>query len=187
MGFVDRILEEIGSAPGAGGGLSLYALLDAAREPRVVSFLEGVPETSDSLYEGEKGRELAPYAPYLVEIPGDSPLAGDLAAQAFGKSYCVFVTAEAKFTDLRRHFRRYLMAETEDGKKVYFRFYDPRVLRVFLPTCTPEELRQFFGPIRSFWAEAREPETLSRFWVGEDGLLREDKRSISHWEQARSA
>lgn len=187
MSFVDRILEELGSAPGAGGGLSLYALLDAAREPGVVAFLEGVPETSDSLYEGEKGRELAPYGPYLVEIPGDSPLAGDLAEKAFGKSYCVFLTAHASFADVRKHFRRFLMVETEDGKKVYFRFYDPRVLRVFLPTCTPEEAKRFFGPIRSYWVEAREPGTLSRFWLGEDGLLREDKRSISHWEQAKSA
>jgi hypothetical protein len=187
MSFVDRILEELGSAPGAGGGVSLYALLDAAREPRVVSFLEGLPETSDSLYEGEKAVELAPYAPYLVEIPGDSPLAGDLGATAFGKSYCVFLTAWASFEDVRKHFRHFLMVETEDGKEVYFRFYDPRVLRVFLPSCTPEEAKRFFGPIRSFWVEAREPGTLSRFWLGEDGLLREDKRSLSQWEQARSA
>jgi hypothetical protein len=187
MSFVDRILEELGSAPGADGGLSLFALLDAAREPRVVSYLEGVPETSDSLYEGEKARDLAPYAPYLVEIPGDSPLAGDLAATAFGKSYCVFLTARGSFDDVRKHFRHFLMVETEDGKEVYFRFYDPRVLRVFLPSCTPEEATRFFGPIRSFWAEAREPGTLSRFWLAEDGLLRADTRTLSQWEQARSA
>lgn len=187
MSFMDRIFEELWGTPGAGAQLSLYALLDAAREARVPSLLEGVPETSDSLYEGEKARELAPYAPYLVELPGDSPLAGDLAAQAFGKSYCVFLTAGASFDEVRKHFRHFLMVETEDGKEVYFRFYDPRVLRVFLPTCTPEEARRFFGPIRSFWVEAREPGTLSRFWLGEDGLLREDKRSLSQWEQAKSS
>jgi hypothetical protein len=186
MSFVDRIFEELGSASGA-SALSLYALLDAAKEPRVVSMLENVPETSDSLYEGEKAIELAPYAPYLVELPEDSPLAGELAAQAFGKSYCVLLTARASFDDVRKHFRHFLMVETEDGKEVYFRFYDPRVLRVFLPTCTPEEAKRFFGPIRSFWIEAREPGTLSRFWLGEDGLLKEDKRSLSQWEQSRSS
>ena len=53
MSFVDRILEELGSAPSADARLSLYALLDAAREGSVVAMLEKVPETSESLYEGE--------------------------------------------------------------------------------------------------------------------------------------
>ena len=30
-------------------------------------------------------------------------------------------------------------------------------------------------------AMAREPETMSRFWLGEDGALREDKRSLTAW------
>jgi len=42
------------------------------------------------------------------------------------------------------------------GKDMYFRFYDPRVLRVFLPTCTPEELSDFFGPIAGFLIESAE-------------------------------
>ena len=28
-----------------------------------------------------------------------------------------------------------------------------RVLRVFLPACTPDEIRQFFGPISTFYCE----------------------------------
>lgn len=40
-----------------------------------------------------------------------------------------------------------------------FRYYDPRVLRVYLPTCRPDELRTVFGPIRSYLVE------------GEDGSL----------------
>jgi hypothetical protein len=182
MSFVDRILDEMASAP-AKEPLSLYALLDAAREPSVVRLLERVPETSESLYEGEKARELAPYAPYLVEIPGDSPLLAELARGSFEKSYCVYLTSTKPFDEVRRHLRHFLMVMTEDGKEVYFRFYDPRVLRVFLPTCTPEEVRQFFGPIQSFWVEAREPETMSRFALGGDGLLKEEKRTLVGWGQ----
>jgi hypothetical protein len=37
-----------------------------------------------------------------------------------------------------------------------FRYYDPRVLRSYLPTCTPEELAQVFGPIHSFVMESAE-------------------------------
>jgi hypothetical protein len=182
MSFVDRMLEEMEHAPG--GPLSLYALLDAAREAGVVSKLDNVPETSDCLYEGEKARELAAYAPYIVELSADSPLLGELTTGAIGKSYCVFLTTKASFEDIRKHLRHFLMVTTDDGGEVYFRFYDPRVLRVFLPTCTPEEVRQFFGPIRSFWIEAREPGTMTRFWLAEGGALREDKRSLEAWGAA---
>ena len=38
-----------------------------------------------------------------------------------------------------------------------FRYYDPRVLRAFLPTCTRDELRTVFGGIECFWIEGEEP------------------------------
>lgn len=40
-----------------------------------------------------------------------------------------------------------------DGRKVYFRYYDPNILRIFLPTCDPEQSAVFFGPVRAFTAE----------------------------------
>ena len=55
------------------------------------------------------------------------------------------------------------LEDEKDEKEVYFRFYDPRVLRTFLPTCTPEETTEFFGPVRSYLVEAEEPETLLIF------------------------
>jgi hypothetical protein len=42
---------------------------------------------------------------------------------------------------------------TEDGTRLIFRYYDPRVLRVYLPTCRPAELETFFGPIDAFLTE----------------------------------
>jgi hypothetical protein len=51
-----------------------------------------------------------------------------------------------------------LLVERErDGKLLYFRFYDPRVLRRFLPTCDAEQLRQLFGPIDAFVMEGDDP------------------------------
>jgi hypothetical protein len=49
------------------------------------------------------------------------------------------------------------------GKRVYSRFYDPRVLRVYLPTCTPIEISQFFGQLSRFATENEKPETLLEF------------------------
>jgi hypothetical protein len=36
------------------------------------------------------------------------------------------------------------------------RFYDPRVLRLHIPTCTPEESTDLFGPISRFVMEGED-------------------------------
>ena len=73
--------------------------------------------------------------------------------------------------ELRKHFRQFLLAALPDGKQVYFRFYDPRVLRVYLPTCTPEEIYRFFGPVWRFATEAEKPEDMLEFVRSRTGML----------------
>ena len=41
----------------------------------------------------------------------------------------------------------------EAGRRLIFRYYDPRVLRVYLPTCWPAELETVFGPVDCFLTE----------------------------------
>jgi len=179
MRFIDRVEGEgrvRGDKP-----LFVYAILDAAREGRILPLLEGVPEQHQSLYEGRQGDELRLVAPYLVELWPDSPLYDTLADEAFGKSWGIWLTSEKPFAEVRRHLRRFLMVKLEDGREVYFRFYDPRVLRVFLPACTPEEASQLFGPIRSFWVEESEPGALSRLWLGDDGAVMREQRLLHEW------
>src|SRR5439155_1286760 len=44
-----------------------------------------------------------------------------------------------------------------------FRFYDPRVLRIYLPTCNAAEQQFVFGPVLRFLCEEAEPSTLLDF------------------------
>jgi hypothetical protein len=37
-----------------------------------------------------------------------------------------------------------------------FRYYDPRVLRAFLPTCNAGELKTLFGDVDQFFIESKE-------------------------------
>jgi hypothetical protein len=49
------------------------------------------------------------------------------------------------------------MVESEGMReRMYFRFYDPRVLHVFLPTCTPAQKREFLGLISGIFHEVGE-------------------------------
>ena len=55
-------------------------------------------------------------------------------------------------------FRKFLIVKLEVGKELYFRFYDHRVLRIFLPTCYEKQLKYFFGLIKVFAMESEDAE-----------------------------
>jgi hypothetical protein len=52
----------------------------------------------------------------------------------------------------------------------FFRYYDPRVMRIYLPTCNAGELRTLFGPVGLYVMEGEDPTTLLRYHRAEDAL-----------------
>lgn len=139
----------------------LFAVLDAARDRRVLKFLQSTDQEYESLYEGPDGEALAEVAPYLLNLPRDSEWLGRLVQEGWGNSWGIFLTSRLSFNETRRHLRKFLKVQEEaTGRQLYFRFYDPRVLRSFLPTCTPEQRAEFHGPLRSFLLEGEKFELL---------------------------
>lgn len=141
----------------------LYAILDASREPSVLKLLVESREECQSLFEGPQGDQLAHFAPYLVRLVPDSPLLVELVNQAWSKSWGIFLTCDRAFAEIRKHLQYFLRVTLEGHREVYFRYYDPRVLRLFLPTCLPEEINQFFGPVRYYLMEDEKGGALLRF------------------------
>lgn len=158
--------------------LPLFALVDAARAPELLALLRTHSELYYSLYDGAAGEKLDHVAPYLVQLHARSPLAQALVAEQWGNSWGCFVWALADFKALRRHFRRFLMVEDANSKELYFRFYDPRVLRMFLPTCTTREAFEFFGPIKDFVMEADEPNVALVCSLSSGELMRTDRVAL---------
>jgi pSer/pThr/pTyr-binding forkhead associated (FHA) protein len=150
--------------------LPLFAILDAARGWKVLETLRDCNQQYQSLYEGAKGEALANFAPYLVEIPSKSAVVEALVREVWGKSCGIFLTSRSSFKETRRHLRHFLLVQTEDGRELYFRFYDPRVLRVFLPTCSPQQIDEFFGRISCYLMEGEEPTKLIQFTNTDKGL-----------------
>ena len=142
----------------------LFAVLDAAREPAILDLLKSSPMIRcQSLFAGEKGASLAAVAPYLVEVERRGRWLEDLTDAAWSRSWGVFLSSALDFDGLRRHLRRFLLAKGPGNKQYYFRYYDPRVLRSFLPACNAEELKAFFGPVQSYFAEGETAESGVRF------------------------
>jgi len=141
-------LQEEAKAP-------LYALLDAARDDRILELLRESVESHQSLYEGQGGEPLDDVAPYLVGPMGPaSKLLERLVLEGWGRRWGIFCTSAEPFHEVRRHWRRFLMVELEEGgKRVYFRFYDPGVLRVFLPICTNRQILELTASLDGLFFE----------------------------------
>ena len=138
----------------------LFAVLDAARDDRILELLCESVEEHRSLYDGIEGETLADVAPYLVRLPAGSRLLDALVLEGFGKRWGIYLTSEEPFKEVRRHLRRFLMVRDESDAPLYFRFYDPRTLRAFLPTSSPSQAEDLFDRTIAFFAD------------GNDGILR---------------
>jgi pSer/pThr/pTyr-binding forkhead associated (FHA) protein len=150
----------------------LWAILDAARDKAVLPMLQESKTEFQSLYEGARGARLAGVAPYLVRLPADSEFIAALAKEGSGKSWGVFLTCGLPLKELRKHLRHFLRVTLPSGEKVLFRYYDPRVLRVYLPTCNEQEAGEFFGPVQSFLVEDEKAGDYLGFWLEPQGVGR---------------
>jgi hypothetical protein len=153
-GTVDALLEALFRRADDGAPLDVYAVLDAARSPRIAPWIRRRAMDYTCLWAGRLDPALAGVAPYLVHLHRREPLTRELLELMWGDSWGVFAAANATMEQLRVHFRRFLRVRDERGRRLLFRWYDPRVLRVYLPSCTPAELAQVFGPVDRLFAEA---------------------------------
>jgi hypothetical protein len=137
-------------------GEHVYTILDGASIPDLLDkFVSDTPRY-ECLYRGELGPDMAEVAAYLVLLEADSPFTNWVLTEGWGNHWGIFARTGIELQDLRRHFRRFLIVHDPEGEPMYFRYYDPRVLRVFLPTSNMEELATMFGPISCFLLEGED-------------------------------
>lgn len=142
-----------------------YLLFDAAKAEMNLYTAMELNGNFQSLYKGSAEEDLVGVAPYLFAIRDNTPFADWYFKEGWNQSWGTLVFANAAFEDVYKHFRKFLTIKTEDGEQLYFRFYDPRVLRIFLPTCDAQQLREFFGPVRHFLTESENPNETLEFWL----------------------
>lgn len=150
---------------------TLFGIMDAAREPSILMRLHKHGEQCQSLYEGEKGQSLAPYGPWLVRLPSASPLLVELVNEGWGQSWGIFLTSMLSFADVRKHFRHFLKVQLPDGRHVFFRYYDPRVLRTYLASSLPQDLKEFYGTMQRFVMEAEEGNAILEYTPHSKGAM----------------
>ncbi len=176
----ERVIERLWPA---GDDANTWAIVDGARDRR----LQGLVATSGlphrCLYIGDLHPAVARAAPWLVHLSREAPLTRTLVTEGWGQSWGVFLRTDAGIAALHRHLRRFLRVRDEGGRYLLFRYYDPRVLRVYLPTCTEAELDYVFGPIEQFVMEADAPDRALTFRRQGSSLTMDESRQERrlHW------
>lgn len=152
---VARAVEEKLGAPDG----DLFGVFDAARDDRILFLLQESIDEHQNLYEGVPGRALDQVAPYLVRFTSESSLLGRLLVGGWGRGWGTFFKSHEPMKEVRRHFRRYLIVQEEATlERLYFRYYDPRVLREFLKVATPRQRGELLAPFTRVMFEGEDAE-----------------------------
>ncbi len=170
---IERLNEKLWPKGYDGGA---WAIVDGARDPAVHPLVTGSRLPQRCLYIGALAPPLARAAPYLVQLTPEARDTQRLITSAWGASWGIFLRSAAPMLALHRHFRRFLRVQDERGKKLLFRYYDPRVLRAYLPTCTPDELAYVFGPVEAYVVEGETPEKIIEYRRADGALAQSEVR-----------
>ena len=151
--------------------MRLFAVLDAGTFRNLPMRLHESGLESYCLIEGQLEPDVLYQAPYLVRLLPKHDFTDWLLKDFLGKNKGIFAHSRATLIEMRQHFTALFKVHDETGKPMLFRYYDPRVFRKFLPTCTVEELETLYGDVVRFFVEEDEQvENLFRYELAEDGL-----------------
>ncbi|POM19254.1 DUF4123 domain-containing protein [Burkholderia cepacia] len=142
--------------------------------------------------------------PHLIDLAALDAQSQDIAAAHWQDEVtterppvaCAWLNTEASADTVVEHIARHLVGPGADGRPVFWRYYDPRVLSLALAILEPDQRRALLGPIdvwRFAWAGHRwsvdvpgakvVPEDQSTGWPRPDQWPRLDRSEVA--EQVR--
>ncbi len=145
------------------GQTHVYAVLDGASIAGLRQRLFEMSPPNYCLFRGDLPPDVAETAPYLVGLVTGAPFTDWVLAESFGKHWGIFAQSRKSIREMRQHFRSLITVYDESGTPMIFRFYDPRVLHEFLPTCNAGELKTLFGKVDVLLAETEDGKEISKF------------------------
>lgn len=160
--LTDPVLAHLWSSRDRRIDLERYAVLDGARDREILPLVQDSGLPYECLYRGKLTPRLAAAAPYLVSLPesGSRAFAAELVDLGWGRAWGIFLKSKVPLHLLQRQLRRFLQVRLDSGPVAVFRWYDPRVLRPYLPTCNKEELGQLFESVVCYVVEDEDPTRL---------------------------
>jgi hypothetical protein len=152
----------------------LYCVLDGASVPKLPMRLYETGTPNVCLFSGDLPADMQYVAPYLAYLGPGEKFTEWVLSEGFGKHWGIFLHTRYSMNEMRKHFRSLVNVYDENANSLIFRFYDPRVMRNFLPTCNEKELETFFGKVDSFFAESENAKGLIKYQIADKTLKQTD-------------
>ena len=122
------------------------------------------------LFKGTKDETLVDVAPHIFLID-DS---GEKLKDEIELSLKELVTIESiqDIDTVKDHFKEFIYQDV-NRRECFFRFWDPRVLKKFLPMCTEIQLKMFFRPVTALIMADENDSEVVRYTLQYSGLVAE--------------
>lgn len=164
-----------------------YAVTDATRDDAILEFIRQNSDIAHCLYRGDARIRLANYAPYLFRIElGDTAIRRFLT-EGWGQSWYILLAGSSTIEAILIQLRKALIVRSEAGKDLYFRFYDPRVLRSYLPLCSQADVAKLMGKaIETLFCETHDAQHLFQCHAHPTSLIKRISGVQRDYRQSRT-
>ncbi|MDG9671809.1 DUF4123 domain-containing protein [Hahella sp. CR1] len=139
-----------------------YAIVDCAADPELFRLIKGSGCEHSSLILADENSDLIKASPHIVSLRA-CVFTSNLFSRGWGNSWASFVASNLSLPNIVSHFRRIAKVRGPKGENWFFRYYDPRVLRVLLTTLDVAQMKRIMGDIGAFWMEDDDPNVALRF------------------------
>ena len=150
-----------------------YIVLDAAKMQQQLDTAKQFNPRCLCLYSGDAKKKLHMVAPWLFSFPKQTSFRDWYLARGGRQYWGIILQSDKDLKTVYKHLKKFLIVKTEAGKRLYFRFYDPRVLPTFLETSNEAQLTAFFGPIDKYILESKNGQMIEYTFA--DGQLTKNK------------
>jgi hypothetical protein len=148
-----------------------YILLDANRMEGMITEAKVVNSNYRPLLLSRSYSSGSDYSPYLFSYEPLSEFSDWYMEKGWGKGWGIMLRSHVSPPELIEHCRKFLHT-VDEANELYFRYFDPRVLDIFLPTCNQSQLKEFFGPIDYFMIESPNVAYAELLWLDNYTLKR---------------
>ncbi|HEX7441252.1 MAG TPA: DUF4123 domain-containing protein [Caldimonas sp.] len=137
----------------AGQGARVHAVIDALVVPGLPQRLESADSNGwDCLQRGALSAERAQAVAYLVELKNGAPFTDWLLGEAPATypGWGVLTVSAQALLPMREHCRGLGDVTTPEGERRAWRWYDPEVLQLILPSLSATQLDELFAANQTF-------------------------------------
>lgn len=152
----------------------LFAVYDGARRsPGLYRELSDSGLPHECLLGGQIVSPLLEAAPWCVHLGFHEQKGREFFCRNWGSAAGIYLTAlpSSDLRVVRAQLKRLLRVQLPSGSKALFRFYDPRVFRVFAPTCDMAQWRVLASDHHNLWCESEDASQLLQYYAQSEAAV----------------